>query len=122
MRQVAPEPLGGVFDPGERRAQVLLDVHGERAQRRHVQHAGALLLRRRRLGREPVDRPQERGERLPRTGGREDQRVVAVNDRRPALRLRRRRPLEGGFEPPGDGGGEAHADTVPGSSDNRDPG
>ena len=72
-----PGAVGRVLDAGERRAEVLLDVDGERAERRDVEDARALLRGRRRLGRQPVDRPQERGERLARSGGREDQRVVA---------------------------------------------
>ena len=42
----------------------------------------------RRLGHQPVDAPQERGERLARAGRGEDQRVVARGDGRPPLRLR----------------------------------
>ena len=40
------EAFGGERDAGERRAQVLLDVDGERAQRRDVEHAAAVGLRR----------------------------------------------------------------------------
>ena len=39
---------------------------------------------------ERVDPPQEGGQRLARAGGRQDQRVLAARDGRPALRLRRR--------------------------------
>ena len=39
--RVAP-PLGGRRDSGERRAQVALDVDGERLERRDVEHAAAL--------------------------------------------------------------------------------
>ena len=45
---------------------------------------------RHRLEHEPVDAPQEGGERLAAAGGRQDERRVSTRDRRPALRLRRR--------------------------------
>ena len=70
-------------------AQVLLDVDGERAQRRDVEHAAALALRRHRLAADAVDRPEERGERLARAGRRQDQGVVAGRDRGPAAGLGR---------------------------------
>ncbi len=102
-----PEPVGRVLDPGERGAEVLLDVDRERSQRRHVEHPcprGGILGRR--LGGEPVDRPQERGERLPRPGGGEDQRMVAGGDRLPPVALGARGRLERGPEPIADGGRE----------------
>ena len=52
-----------------------------------------------RRGDQPVDRRQERGERLARPGRRADQRVLALGDVRPALDLRRRRLGERGREP-----------------------
>ena len=54
---------------------------GETYRTRHRSVGG-----RRRLGAQPVERPQERRERLARAGRREDQRVLPVGDRRPALR------------------------------------
>ena len=87
----SPEALGGEADAGERRPQVLLDVDGQGPQRRDVEQPGAVLAvvgRRRRH--QPVDAPQEGGERLARAGGGQDQRVVARRDGRPALGLRRR--------------------------------
>ena len=39
------------------------------------------------VGGEPVDRAQERGERLARAGGRQDQRVASLGDRLPAVAL-----------------------------------
>ena len=56
-------------DPAQRRAQVALDVVGERLQRRDVDEPGA---RRRRRGSaaEAVEAPQERGQRLARAGRR----------------------------------------------------
>ena len=102
------EPFGRERDAGERRAQVLLDVDGEGAQRRDVEHAAALRPSRG-TGRvaEPVDRPEERGERLARAGGREEQRVVAGRDRGPALRLGVGGRGEARLEPGPDGRGEA---------------
>ena len=79
-------------DPAQRRAEVAVDVVGERLQRRDVDEA-----RSRRSGParpaagQPVDRPQERRQRLARAGRRRDQHVLAGRDRRPRLRLRRRR-------------------------------
>ena len=55
--------------PGERPAQVPLDVVVERLQRRDVEDAQALAGRRR----QPVDRREERRERLARAGRRLDQ-------------------------------------------------
>ena len=67
---------------GERPAQVPLDVVVERLQRRDVEHAQALPRRRA----QPVERVEERGQRLARAGRRLDQHVRAARDRRPALR------------------------------------
>ena len=58
------EPVRGVPDAGQRRAQVALDVDCERLQRGDVEHPAALLLVRPRAGRQPVDGPQERRQRL----------------------------------------------------------
>ena len=72
-RAVRPSRSAACWMPGERGAEVLLDVDRERPQRRHVEHScprGGVVGRR--LGGEPVDRPQERGEGLPRPGGGED--------------------------------------------------
>ena len=55
---------------------------------------------------EPVEAPQERGERLAAAGRGVDQRVPALGDRRPALGLRRRRGLERRLEPGPDSGPE----------------
>ena len=83
-------------DPAQRRAQVLLHVVGERLERRDVDQARAPGAR---LGDEPVERPQERRQRLARSGRRGDQRVLAGGDRRPRLRLRRRGRVERPAEP-----------------------
>ena len=51
------------------------------------------------VGGQPVQRPQEGGQRLARPGRRDDQRVLALADRAPGLRLRLRRRREDGREP-----------------------
>ncbi len=117
---VLAEAFGRERDPGERRPEVLLDVHRQRAERRDVQHSAPPVGSRRRIGHEPVERPQERGERLARTRRREDERMAAVGDRRPPLRLRGRRLIERRLEPGADGGGEAvqaHGSTLSRSPD-----
>ena len=70
-------------DAGQRRAQVALDVDGERLQRADVEHpAAALRLGGQRLAGQPVERPQERRERL----------AGAGRARRPGRCGRRRSP------------------------------
>ena len=86
-------------DTRQRRAQIAVHVVGQGLQRRHVQHAAPLLLRRRLLGKQAVDHPQEGGEGLPRPRGGEDQCVLALADGFPALLLRRCRLGEGALEP-----------------------
>ena len=83
------------LQPGERPAQVALDVVVQRLERRDVEDAQAAARR----GREPVDRVEERRERLARAGRRLDERVRAARDHRPALLLGRRRRVEGPLEP-----------------------
>ena len=75
------------LEPGERTAQVPLDVVVQRLQRRDVEHAQSGAGRRR----QPVDRVEEGGERLAGAGRRLDQRVRAGGDHGPALLLRGRR-------------------------------
>ena len=100
VRLVQAEPVRGVPDPGQRSAQVPLDVHGQRLERGDVEHPGApLRVRGRRHRRQLVDRPQERGQRLARTGRRDDQRVLALADRPPRTRLGLRRLRERPVEP-----------------------
>ena len=62
------------LQPRERPAQVALDVVVQRLQRRDVEHAQAAV---RGVGCQPVDRIEERRERLARAGRRLDQRVRA---------------------------------------------
>ncbi len=74
----APRRGGGVADAGQRGAQVALDVDGERLERGDVEDPAALLLvLRRGVGEQPVDRPQEGAQRLARPGRGHDQRVPA---------------------------------------------
>ncbi len=78
-------------DAAQGRAEVALDVVGERLERADVDDAGAartdVLGRRSADAAEPVERPQERGERLAGAGGRAHEHVLAGGDRRPRLRL-----------------------------------
>ena len=104
---VGAQPLGRERDPGERRAEVLLDVDRERAQRRDVEDAAALALRGNGCVAEPVDRGQERGERLARAGGGEQKGVVTGADRGPALLLGAGGRGEARLEPRPGGRGEA---------------
>ena len=110
VRRLVAHPRGRQGDPRERRPEVALDVVGQGLERRDVQdadRAGGLAGRRGpRVGRQPVQAPQERGEGLatPRRGV--DQRVPAAGDGGPAAGLRVGRRLEAGPEPVTDGGRE----------------
>src|SRR6266550_2798716 len=77
-------------EPCKRAAKVPLDVVVERLERRDVEHAkpGA------RSGSQPVERVEERRQRLARTGRRLDQDMLAGCDRRPPEYLRRRWRVE----------------------------
>ena len=117
------DPLGRERDPREWRPQVLLDVDGEGAERRDVEHPAPFRLGRHLGGAEAVDRGEERGEGLARPGGREQEGVVAGRDGRPALRLGAGGRGEAGLEPGPRGRREAaerrlrHRPTVPAGSD-----
>ena len=87
--------LQRALEPGQRPAQVALDVVVERLQRGDVQQADALP----RLGLEAVEPEEERGQRLARPGRRLDERVRARRDDRPAALLGRRRRVESPSEP-----------------------
>ena len=93
------EPFGGLADADQRGAQVALDVDGERLEGRDVEDPAALLLLRHRLGGQPVDRPQERRQRLAGAGRRHHQGVPSRRDRVPRAALRGRRLREGSGEP-----------------------
>ncbi len=111
----------GDADAAQGRAEVALDVVGERLQRRDVDDAGGGARRRGcpsgarprlnsdlarggsgRGAAETVERPQERGERLARAGGRRQQHVLAARDHGPRLRLGGRWGGEGRLEPRAD--------------------
>ena len=75
-------------DAGKRRAQVPLDVDGQRLQRRDVEDAAPLLLLGRRLEHQAIDAPEEPGQRLAAARGRQQQGARTTRDDGPALRLR----------------------------------
>ncbi len=87
--------LGGEGpDLGQRRLEILVDVAGQRLERRHVHHVDGVGQRGARPGPEQaVDADEEGGQRLARAGGRGDQDVAPRRDERPALDLRRHRPV-----------------------------
>jgi hypothetical protein len=87
----------------ERAREILLHVVAERLERRDVEHM-RLVLERGAAPQQLVDRPQERGERLPGSGGRRDQRVPAGADARPAFDLGRRGLADALAEPALDDG------------------
>ena len=97
LRRVAGADGDGQLaaEPGERPAQVALDVVVQRLQRRDVEQAQALA----RALVQPVDPVEEGGERLARAGRRLDQRVLAARDRGPAELLGGRRRCERALEP-----------------------
>ncbi len=104
LRRVAGADRDGDVgaDPAQRRAQVAVDVIGERLQRRDVDQPRV----RRGLTRQPVEPPQEGGQRLAAARGRGDEHVLAGGDRGPRLLLRGRRGFERTLEPVTDGRSE----------------
>ena len=75
-------------DARERRFEVLLDVVGERLQRRDVDDVRFVGQRGLdALAHQRIDRGEERGERLARAGGRCDEHVPPGLDQRPGARL-----------------------------------
>ena len=99
LRHLHAEPLGGLADADQRGPQVALDVDGERLEGRDVEDPAPLLLLRHGLGGQPVDRPQERRQRLARPGRRHHQCVPSGRDGVPRADLRGRRLREGSREP-----------------------
>lgn len=98
LRQAQAHRL--LADAGQRRAEIALDVDREGLERRHVQHPAALLgVGGRRFGGQPVQRGEERGQRLARTGRRDDQDVAALADGPPGALLRGGGRAEGPGEP-----------------------
>ena len=101
------EPGGGVSDPDERGPQVALDVDGQGLERRDVEDPAALLRRRGRFtAGQPVERPEERRQRLARTGRRHHEGVMPRADRRPRSLLGGSGRAERPPEPRRGGGGE----------------
>ena len=107
-----PPRLAFGGDAAQRRLQVFRHVHGERLQRRHIEHrhaAGAgtlgapararLRRDRRRAAHQTVDRRQERGQRLARAGRGDHQHILTRPDRGPRLALRFGRRSERMLEP-----------------------
>ncbi len=94
-------PLGLHRHPRQGGTQVALDVVGEGLQRRDVEDLQPEFLvgRRRGGGGQPVEGPQEGGERLARPGGGEDEGVRAAADGLPAPLLGLGGGLEGALEP-----------------------
>ena len=93
-------PRTGLGQSGQRRPQVALDVARQGLERRDVQDAAAVPGVLGRLGgRQPVDRPQERRQRLAGTGGGDHEGVVPRADRVPRPGLRGGRRRERGGEP-----------------------
>ncbi len=86
-------------DAGERRAQVLLHVGRQRLERGDVEHPAALPPIGLRREHQPIDRREERRQRLARARRREEQRGRARHDGTPAPGLRRRRSRERRGEP-----------------------
>ena len=82
-----PQPGRGVPDAGQRGAQVALDVDGQRLHRRDVEDPAAVpAVGRGRLAGQPVERPQERGQRLAGPGRGDHQGVAARADGVPRAR------------------------------------
>ena len=95
-------------DLSARLGEILVDVGAQRFERRDIQDAD--LIRKRRgqsLSRQLIEGRQECGERLSRSSRRSNQRVPAVQDRFPALRLRGRRLTDRARKPLLDDGMEA---------------
>ncbi len=115
LRLLAAQAPGRLPDPGERRAQVALDVDGQRLERRDVEDPAAqrAVVRRRRRG-QPVEGPQEGGQRLAGAGGRDDQHVPSGRDRVPGAGLGGCRTGEGAVEPGARRRGEAASAVRPG--------
>jgi hypothetical protein len=92
----------GVADAGKRRFQIALDVVGKRLEWRDVDDLRLVLeLAGEALAQQRVDGREKGGKGLARPGRRRDQGVAASLDRRPRLRLRRRRHAEAALEPGG---------------------
>ena len=94
---------GGLRDALDRRPEIAIDIHGERLERGHVEHAAPPRGRPRRREHDAVDRPEKRGQRLAAPGRGEDERGLAPCNRGPAERLGRSRGAERRAEPTANG-------------------
>jgi len=103
---VDPPRLRHRRDACQRRAQVALDIHRQRLERRDVEHAAARLGQRRRRKHQPVEAPEKGRKGLSAAGRGQHQRRLAAGDRRPPEPLRRGGRREGAREPLADGGME----------------
>ena len=94
------EPLGGLPDAGERSAEVALDVDGEGLERGDVEDATPVeRVVGRRTGGDPVEGPEEGGQRLARAGGGDDEGVLPGGGRSPGALLGGGGSLERALEP-----------------------
>ena len=98
-RQRDPHALSLQTDTAQGRLQVALDVHRERLERRDIQDAAAFGLCWDRFGRQPIDAPEERRQRLAAAGGGRHQGVLAGRYRSPAAVLDLGRGREGARKP-----------------------
>jgi len=96
--RIAP-PGRLAVDAHERRAEVALDVHGQRLERGDVEHAAPLALGGHGLEHQAVDAAQERRQGLPGARGGEQKRGLPFGNRGPGELLRARRRGEGRTEP-----------------------
>ena len=102
------KPGCGVADADQGRAEVALDVDGQGLHGRDVEHPAALEpLLGDGLAGQPVEGPEERGQRLAGAGRGHDEGVVSRADGLPGAGLRLRGLAEGTPEPRRGGGGEA---------------
>src|SRR4051812_41696693 len=104
-RLVKGGPLlsGHLRHSDQRRAQIPLDVDGQRLDGRDVEDAAPCRRGRGRMEHQPIDGPEERREGFACPGRGEDQGGVAARDRRPAELLRLRRLGKNCLEPLPDG-------------------
>ena len=104
--------FGDAGNPGQRRAQVALDVDGQRLERGDVEDPapGALVPGGAGVGDDAVDRPEEGGEGLARPGGGHHQGVLVAADRVPRPQLGGGGFGKGRLEPGPGGWGEPAED------------
>ena len=99
VRRHSPGGLDLVADAHQRRAQVAVDVVGQRLQRRDIKDAAAFRVSRHRFGGKSVEAPQESGQGLAAPGGSRHENVAARGDLTPAALLDLCGLGEGGAKP-----------------------